>query len=40
MKWSEKKEGDPEKAPLTVEHTAEEIYFDDTFVLWGQGKFA
>ena len=35
VKWSEKKD---ELEKTQIEHSAEEIYFNDHFVLWGQGK--
>ncbi len=34
----ESKKSRSSESRAEVEHTAEEIYIDDTFVLWGQGK--
>ncbi len=35
---TESKKSRSSESRADVEHTAEEIYIDDTFVLWGQGK--
>ena len=35
MKWSEKT--GPVEEKTEVEHTVEEIYFNETVMLWGQG---
>ena len=37
VSWTEKKRS---KVGSTVQHSAEEIYFDDVFVLWGQGNIS
>lgn len=36
VKWQDKK---GQNQPNALWHKEEEVYFDDTFVLWGQGKY-
>ena len=39
IRWTEKlPKGGTHEGKTEVEHTAEEIYVDETYVLWGQGE--
>ncbi len=41
VRWTEKlPRGETNDERTAIEHTAEEIYVDDTYVLWGQGKLS
>ena len=38
IRWTEKLPKGTHEGKTEVEHTAEEIYVDKTYVLWGQGE--